>query len=158
MNPYEAARQYRQLSSRGAHPVGLVVRLYDALLEDFRRAGEAVRAGEIERRTAAINHALLILAELEGTLDHTRGGVVAKHLEGLYQVSRALLVEANLRNSVERLQELTGMFLPVRQAWQQAERELSASGASVAAERPLRTATEPIEADTVSSGSRSWSV
>lgn len=149
MNQSQIAALYRQNHAQGAHPVGLVVKLYDALLEDFRRALEAVRAGQVERRVAALNHALLILAELESTLDHERGGQVAVHLKGLYQVARALIVEENLRARPEGLEKLMAMFLPVRQAWQQAEREVTGAA------RPRGAARREAEVPVGGSG---WSV
>jgi len=38
MNQRQIAGQYRQSSTQGVNRVGLVVRLYDAILEDLRRA------------------------------------------------------------------------------------------------------------------------
>jgi flagellar secretion chaperone FliS len=129
MNQNQIAAQYRQGSAQGAHPVGLVVRLYDAIVEDFRRAREGLRTGDVEGRTRALNHALLIIAELESVLDHERGGEVARHLKGFYRVTRAMIVEANVRASSEDLEGLVGLFFPVREAWQHAERVLT-SGSS----------------------------
>src|SRR5271170_4537431 len=96
MNQQDIASLYRQVSATGANPVGLVVKLYDAVLEDFRRAHEAIAAGNIERRVASLNHALLIIADLEGALDSDRGGIAARHLQGFYRGARALVVEPNL--------------------------------------------------------------
>jgi flagellar protein FliS len=124
MNQQQVAGQYRQSSTHGVHPVGLVVRLYDAIVEDLRLSLEAIRAGHIEPRTAAMNHALLIIAELESVLDHERGGQVARHLEGFYRVTRAMIFEANVRADAAQIEKLIGLFLPVRQAWQQVERDL----------------------------------
>jgi flagellar protein FliS len=136
MNPYSAAAQYRQSSAQGAHPVGWVVRLYDAILKDFGEALEALRAGQVERRAAALNHALLVIAELEGVLDHEQGGEVARHLQGLYRVSRAMILEANVRASSTRIDKLIGMFLPVRQAWQQVEWGEPSGGPNAAVQSP----------------------
>ena len=131
--------------------MGLVVRLYDAIVEDFRRALEALRAGDIERRTTAVNHALLIIAELESVLDHERGGQVARHLKGFYKVSRAMIVEANIRASAEHMERLIGLFLPVRQAWQQAERELVPGEGPSPLNPRYQTVKETTEIDVVSS-------
>jgi flagellar protein FliS len=125
MNQYQIAAQYRQSSAQGRHPVGMVVKLYDAIIEDLRQALVAVRSGQVEPRTSALNHALLIVAELESVLDHERGGDVAKHLKGFYQVTRAMIVEENVRARAEGLDKLIELYLPVRQAWQEAERELA---------------------------------
>jgi flagellar secretion chaperone FliS len=129
MNYDQIAAQYRQTSTQGRHPVGLVVKLYDAVLEDFRRALAAVRSGNVEDRVSALNHTLLIIAELESVLDHERGGEVAKHLKGFYRVTRAMIVEENLRARAEGLEKLISLYLPVRQAWLQAEQELAANPA-----------------------------
>lgn len=141
MNQQQIAGQYRQSSAQGANPVGLVVRLYDAILEDLRRALDAVRAGNIERRTKAMNHALLVIAELESVLDHERGGEVAKHLKGLYKVTRAMIVEENLRARAEGIEKLINLYLPVRQAWQEAEQTFT--GAEVRMPSLRRQVAEP---------------
>ena len=125
MDQTQIAAQYRQGSAQGRHPVGLVVKLYDAIIEDFRQALAAVSRGDVERRVSVLNHALLAIAELESVLDHERGGDVAKHLKGFYQVTRAMIVEENVRARPEGLEKLINLFLPVRQAWQQAEQELA---------------------------------
>jgi flagellar secretion chaperone FliS len=125
MNQEQIASLYRQVSARGASKVGLVVKLYDAILEDFRRALEAVASGEIERRTNTLNHALQVIAELQNSLDHERGGDVARRLENFYNVTRTMIVAANIRPSREGLQELIDLYAPVRQAWQQAESDVS---------------------------------
>jgi flagellar biosynthetic protein FliS len=122
MNPQKIAWQYMQRSTQGANRVGLVVRLYDTILEDLRRALEAARNGEIERRVKSLNHALLVIAELESVLDHKNGGEVANRLKGLYQVTRALILQENLRSKPEGIERLIALYLPVRQAWQEAER------------------------------------
>jgi flagellar protein FliS len=127
MNQYQIAAQYRQSSTQGRHPVGMVVKLYDAIIEDLRRSLAAVRAGQVEPRTSALNHALLVIAELESVLDHERGGDVAKHLKGFYQVTRAMIVEENVRARTEGLEKLIELYMPVRQAWHEAERELAAN-------------------------------
>jgi flagellar protein FliS len=138
MNYDQIAAQYRQTSTQGRHPVGMVVKLYDAILEDFRRALAAVRSGNVEERVSALNHTLLIIAELESVLDHDRGGEVAKHLKGFYRVTRAMIIEENLRARAEGLEKLISLYMPVRQAWQQAEQEL-VSGIRAESKAPTAT-------------------
>jgi flagellar secretion chaperone FliS len=121
MDPHEIASLYREVSARGNHPVGLVGKLYDAILEDFRRAMNAVAAGDIQRRTGSLNHALKIIAELQSVLDFERGGEVARRLKGLYEVTRPLIVEANLRSDSRHIQRLVDLYVPMRQAWRQVE-------------------------------------
>jgi flagellar secretion chaperone FliS len=125
MNQNQIASEYRQMSARGSNPVGFVVKLYDAILEDFRRALDAIAEGNVERRTNSLNHALLVIAELEGVLDHDRGGKIAKQLQGFYGVTRAMIVEANIAASREKLQKLVGLYIPLRQAWHLVEQDVA---------------------------------
>lgn len=125
MNQDQIASYYRQASARGANPVGLIVKLYDAVLEDFRRALEAIADGHVERRTAALNHALLILAELESVLDHERAREIARLLRGFYSVTRAMVVDANARSSREKIEKLITFYRPLRQAWEQVENDVA---------------------------------
>lgn len=134
MNQDQIASYYRQASAFGANRVGLVVKLYDAILEDLRRALEAIADGHIERRTEALNHALLIMAELEGVLDGDRAEEIAKQLRGFYSVTRAMVLEANARGSRERIEKLVTLYRPLRQAWQQVESDV-ATGKVVLPER-----------------------
>lgn len=121
----EIASFYRQVSATGANPAGLIVKLYDAILEDFRRAVDAIAANDIKERVARLNHALLIIAELDSVLDFDRGGAVAQHLRGFYRVMRGLIVEANVRSSRERIERLISLFMPLRKAWQQVEEDVA---------------------------------
>lgn len=125
MDYNQIADIYRQESTHGNHPVELVGKLYEAVIEDFRRALNAAVAGNIPARTESLNHALQIIAELQSVLDHDRGGEVARRLHGLYSVTRALITEANIKARPEQLQKLIDLFLPMRQAWKQVEREAS---------------------------------
>ena len=125
MQQRDIASFYRQISAAGANPAGLVVKLYDAILEDFRCAADAITAENVKERVARLNHALLIIAELDSVLDYERGGIVAKQLHGFYSVMRGSIVEANVRTSRESVEKLIQHFMPLRQSWQKVERDVA---------------------------------
>jgi len=139
MNQNQIAAYYRQVSAQGANRVGLVVRLYDSILEDFRIAKEAFDAGDIERRTTRLNHSLLVISELEGVLDYERGGLVARRLKDFYAVTRAMIIEANIRCSREKLDRLAELYVPLRQAWRVVEQEVATGKARLSSEPVPRT-------------------
>jgi flagellar protein FliS len=124
------AATYRQLAVEGASPLELVVMLYDRAIADLQRAMTAVEAHDIQQRTDHLNHFFSILAQLEGSLDHERGGEVAKDLETFYQIAKAQALNAAIKNSKEILSELSEHFATLRDAWQEGERHLAAQGAS----------------------------
>ena len=168
MKQDEIASYYRQVSATGANPAGMIVKLYDRILEDFRRADEAISVNDIKGRVESLNHALLIIAELDSVLDFERGGIVAQHLHGFYSVTRGLIVEANVRTSAQHISQLVDLYMPLRQAWQQVEQDVAQQKIQLPAgnrfpearPRPVvesasrRTVSAPAEPETV--GSR-WS-
>ena len=121
----EAKLSYRANAVRGATPIELVVILFDAAIDDMRRALTAIRAGDIEERVAAVRHAMLILHQLQGTLDFERGGQVARQFEQFYNVIRAKLLESQLRNSAELMEQQIQFMSEVRDCWCEAEKQLN---------------------------------
>jgi flagellar secretion chaperone FliS len=143
-NALEAKLTYRENAVRGATPIELVVILFDSALDDMRRAASAARASDIEERAAAIRHAMLVLQQLQGTLDFEKGGQVARQFEQFYNLVRAKLLEAQLRNSPELMQQQIQFMSEVRDCWAEAEKQLSPRP-SASAVTPAPTAQGSLE-------------
>jgi len=124
MTMNNAAFAYQQGSARSATPVGQVVALYDTILRDFRRAQEAIQAGNVETRVFELNHALTVIAHLQSVLDHERGGEAAKRFARFYDVTRGMILEVNVNGNRETLQKLANLYGSVRQAWQEIEKQV----------------------------------
>jgi flagellar protein FliS len=118
----DARSSYRETAARGASPVQLVICLYEQAIEDLRRAVLALENGKIEARTRHINHALLVIAQLEGTLDMQRGGEVALNLAKFYGLVRRGLIEAQQKQSVVILEQQITQLSTVHEAWLEVER------------------------------------
>jgi len=125
MNLKNTAFAYQQSNAVSASAVGQVVALYDRILRDLRQATQAVEAGEVEKRVEAITHAMTIVGELQGVLDFERGGEPAKHLNGFYNVARAMMMQAGVTCSMTTMQELVSMFTRLRAAWAKAEHSVA---------------------------------
>ena len=115
------AAHYNQTDTRGATPIGLIVIQFDQVLRDLRRAVVALDSGDVEARTVHINHAILVIAQLQNVLDHNEGGQAAKRFEQFYNITRAMLVQAQLAASRAMIQQCIDMYLTLRQAWYQVE-------------------------------------
>jgi flagellar protein FliS len=124
MNDPGAASTYRTTTAQSASAVGRVVALFDTVLRDFQRALAAVETGNVETRVFEMNHALTVIGELQGVLDHDRGGEAARKFEDFYNVARGLIVSANVGVSRESILTLIALFTPIRQAWQEVDRKL----------------------------------
>ena len=128
----DARSSYREATVRGASPVRLVLCLYEQAIEDLRCAVIALERGDIESRTRAVNHALSVIAQLQGSLDMKRGGEVARNLDRFYGVVRVGLIEAQTKQSARILEQQISQLATVHEAWLEVERVAgtSASGPS----------------------------
>lgn len=131
--PIDARQGYQESAVRGATPIDLVILLYDWAIEDMRRALAAMLKGNIELRSAQIGHALMVLQQLQGTLDFERGGGAARQFERFYNVVRAKLLEAQIRGSGDLMQQQIHSMSEVRDCWTQAQRLLHPVSGALAA-------------------------
>ena len=132
----DARSSYREAAVQGASPARLVICLYQQAIEDLRRAVSALERGDIEARTRGINHALLVIGQLQGSLDMERGGVVATNLERFYNTLRAGLVEAQIKQSAKILQQLISQLVLLHEAWLEVERSSATQNTLPAAPKP----------------------
>jgi flagellar protein FliS len=146
----DARRSYQESAIRGATPIELVVVLYDSAIEDMRRALAAMQQNDVETRCRQMAHALIVLQQLQGTLDFERGGSSARQFEQFYSLVRAKLLEAQIRNSPETLREQIRYCSEVRDCWVEAKRIMQPVGNAGAA--PMSSAAP--ESGSASSG---WS-
>src|SRR5271165_293796 len=123
-NTLEAKLAYRENAVRSATPIELVVILFDAAIDDMRRAVRAIESSDVEARATAIRHAMLILQQLQGTLDFEKGGLVARQFEQFYNLIRAKVLESQLRDSPELMQQQIQFMSEVRDCWVEAENQL----------------------------------
>ena len=130
------ALAYRESEALGASPVGVIVLLYDRLVRDIHRALAAMKVDQVEERSAQVNHALLILQQLQGRLDFVAGGATACQLDAFYSRTRAKLLEAQIRQSPELMREQAEALLQVRECWAEVERSMAAPSAPISPGAP----------------------
>src|ERR1700744_421493 len=114
----ETERSYRRIAIEGASPIGLLLVLFDLLVSDLRAAAAALRANDIEGRCKALNHAFLVLAQLQSWVDLKRGGEPARVLALFYSRLGSRMMEAGAKKSAEVLDKEIETILMVRNAWQ----------------------------------------
>jgi flagellar protein FliS len=154
MNPTELA--YRKTAVEGASGFGLLIALYDTLAGDLRRAADAQRRDDIERRCKEINHALQVIAYLDDWIDREGGGELAQKLVVFYATMRTKLIEAQAKKSPEMLEEQMALVLSIRGTWQELEERASRTLETPppAAQAQSYPGTQPLHAERTSS---SWS-
>ena len=138
----DARQVYQDSSIRGANPLELVVLLYDAAIADMRLALTAMRTSEIENRASRISHALLVLQQLQGTLDFEHGGSAARQFEQFYNLTRAKVLEAQMRSSPDLMQQQIRSMSEVRDCWMEARRLLQAKAPAAGDPKAVRSGAE----------------
>ena len=108
---------YKRSAIEGASSIGLMVVLFDTLAGDLRRAVAALNKSDIEARCKELNHATLVLGQLDSWVDLDKGGESARNLAGLYAYLRAKMMEAAVSQSAKPLEAPIEMILRVRTAW-----------------------------------------
>ena len=113
---------YREDLVRGAHPVRLIVLLYEQMIEDLRQSVNAIEQNHVELRTCKINHAIFVIGCLQSSLNMEAGGQVAINLEHFYDQLRGNLVRAQIVVSPTILSQQITDLLALREAWSEVER------------------------------------
>lgn len=113
------AAMYQNSRVVGARRENLVVLLYERLLADLRGAAVAIEEKKFEAKAERLDHALDILFELLGTLDHESGGDLAGRLASLYGffISEINAVSRSLEG--DRLQQVIAMIDGLLGSWRE---------------------------------------
>jgi len=120
------AQAYVTDSIGTAGPAQLVLALYDGALGAIERArtilvlGAHAGHGGIEAVHAQLVKAQRIVTELRVTLDHERGGDIARNLDALYGFCLRTLVDANLTKDPSRLTPASDVLRSLRDTWAEA--------------------------------------
>jgi flagellar secretion chaperone FliS len=118
-------RSYRRAAVQEATPAGLVVILYDILVDDLRRAIAAMQNSEVEEHCCRLKHAHSALQVLEGSLDLAKGGDTARSLAHFYAHIRGEILRAQFHNDSHILEQQIALILSVRESWQQVDSDIS---------------------------------
>jgi len=101
-----------------ANSVELIQMLFDGLLESMSAAKGHIQHHNIAEKSKAIARASRIVLGLQGALDFEKGGDLAKNLNELYDYVTRRLLHVNAHNDVEALDEIQGLMLEIRSAWE----------------------------------------
>lgn len=101
----------------GADPHALVQMLMDAAVERLTTARACIERGEIARKAKLLHSAVVLIAELRGSLDLKKGGELAQNLSDLYEYMARRLIQANLSSDAHAITEVLSLLGEIRGAW-----------------------------------------
>ena len=119
------ANQYKQTSIKTANRGQILIMLYEAAIQNVKKATVAIDNKNIAAKGTAIGKAHDILNELANTLDFEAGGKIARDLERLYTFITEQLVKANLENNKASLQHVQQLLETLLEGWRQAVEQVN---------------------------------
>lgn len=113
-NGYQA---YRRTQIETAPPEQLILMLYDGAIRFARNGRRALESGDRQKAHHNLTRAQDVMSELIGSLDMEAGGELAANLYQLYRYIYQRLVQANVRKSVEPIDEAIRLVSELREGW-----------------------------------------
>lgn len=111
MNQY----QFNQVNT--ASPEQVLLMLYDGAIRFTRQAIMGIQENVQTQKRDGISRAMAIIAEFSDSLNHAIGGQIAEELDALYGFMMRELIQANLRNDLEKLRVVETLLVDLRQTW-----------------------------------------
>ncbi len=106
-----------QTGIESASPHRLIQMLMEGALDKIAAAKGYMERGEIQPKGQQIASAISILEGLKASLDHEKGGEIARNLEDLYVYMERRLLESSRDNDPALLDEVTDLLREVKEAW-----------------------------------------
>ena len=126
----KVANTYQQANLFTANPIRLIIMCYDGAIGSLRLARQYYLAKDYEAKAKALQKAMDIIHELNGSLDMEKGGAIAANLRSLYLYMIRILMEGDIKKDVTMFSEVIRMLEELESAWKEI------AHAQVAEERP----------------------
>jgi len=116
-----ALAQYKKIDTEsavnGASPHKLIQMLMAGALDRMAQARAAYESKNIEQKGVLLGKTISIIAGLQASLDNDKGAEVAANLDKLYDYMQRRLLEANLKNDMGMVEEVSGLLGKVKSSW-----------------------------------------
>lgn len=116
-----ALAQYKRINTEsaleGASPHRLIQMLINGALDRLSQARGAMQRGDIPQKGLLLGKAVSILGGLQASLDKTVDAEMTANLDSLYDYMQRRLLEANLRNDLTIVDEVTDLLQTIKAAW-----------------------------------------
>ena len=127
-----AAMAYRTTEVQSQSPLELVALLYAGALRFMHAAVAAMERGDLVAKREALSRALAVVTHLQGTLDMSAGGDVARSLDSLYDWVTSRLTDANVRKDPAPIHDAIRVISGLHEAWA----AIAAPGGAAGTARP----------------------
>ncbi len=116
-----ALAQYKKIDNEsavnGASPHALIQMLMKGALDRMAQARAAFESKNIEQKGVLLGKSISIIAGLQASLDSEKGADVAANLDRLYDYMQRRLLEANVKNDMTMVEEVSGLLATIKTSW-----------------------------------------
>ncbi len=120
--------QYQKVGNQStaafANPHRLIQMLMEGALEKISNAKGYMQQKNIQQKGEYIGWAISIIEGLRVSLDFEKGGEISENLNALYDYMERRLAEANAKNSIEMLEEVTSLLSEIKEGWDSIPRDI----------------------------------
>jgi len=123
MNMKAAVKAYSNIAieskAHSSDPHKLILMLYQGALLSIASAKNQMLRKEVSAKGQSISQAIAIINDgLKASLDLSVGGELALNLSDLYGYMIQRLLQANMKNDTAILDEVSGLLMELRGAWE----------------------------------------
>lgn len=138
----KAASHYGRVATESevayASPHRLVQMLMEGALDKVAAAKGFIERKDYSGKSHQITWAMSIVNGLRCSLDETSGGEIAANLNDLYSYITRRLTDANIENDTAILDEVVGLLLEIKGAWDAMPEDIrNPAGQNAALSEPL---------------------
>lgn len=112
---YKSAATDARVESADQHQ--LVQILFDEALSDLAHGERAIERGDLAAKSRHLSRATTLVLALDHSLDHARGGDIARSLASVYAFTRARITRAATRNDPADARAAATALGEVASAW-----------------------------------------
>ena len=116
-----ALAQYKRINNEsaleGASPHQLIAMLINGALDRLSHARGAMQRKDTAQKGLLIGKAVSIIGGLQDSLDESADAQITGNLDSLYDYMQRRLLEANVKNDVALLDEVSGLLLTIKEGW-----------------------------------------
>lgn len=119
--PKVGYRAYLRQQIEAATPLRRVLMLYDGAIRFIAVGRRCIEEKNYEKQNESIQRAQAIIFELISSLNQEIGGEIAGNLLAIYTYMLRRLIEANIKDDLTKLDEVTRMLTELRTTWAELE-------------------------------------
>jgi flagellar protein FliS len=116
-----ALNQYRKINTEsameGASPHRLIQMLMNGAIDRLAQARGAMEREDIPSKGLLLGKAVSILGGLQSSLDKSHPSDLTASLDSLYDYMQRRLLEANMRNDISMVDEVSGLMKTIKSGW-----------------------------------------